>query len=501
MSIVTKNIIFNFIAKGWTAVISLVFVPVYINFMGIEAYGLVGIYLSLLALFALLDLGLSTTLNRELARLSVQRDKAQNMRDLLRTLEMVYWIVAILIGVLVILLAPLITHYWVKPNTLKPEAIQQAFVIMGLAIAFYWPFTLYSGGLMGLQLQVLLNGIVVTVATLRAVGAIFILWKISPTVQAFFLWQIFVSVIQTLTTAIFLWIRLPSSQRAARFKKDLLYGVWRFAAGITGISVMAVILTQLDKIILSKILTLEMFGYYSLAWMVASGLYYLVGPIFTAIFPRFSQLVKLNEDEALQQLYHRGCQLLSVVVIPLTVVVALFSTEILLLWTGDASIANNTHLVLSLLIIGTAMNGLMNLPYAMQLAYGWTKLGLYLNLGAVIALVPLVFCMAMLFGATGAAIVWILLNSAYIIIGIQIMHQKLLRDEKWRWYGVDVGLPLTAALVVVVAGRWLIVDLPTQWSMLFGISGIAVVALILSAMSASHLRTWLFQQIMSLKRA
>jgi O-antigen/teichoic acid export membrane protein len=264
---------------------------------------------------------------------------------------------------------------------------------------------------------------------------------------------------------------------------------------------MAIILTQLDKIILSKVLTLEMFGYYSLAWMVASGLYYLVGPIFTAIFPRFSQLVKLNEDEALRQLYHRSCQLLSVVVIPLTLVIALFSTEILLLWTGDASIADNTHRVLSLLIIGTAMNGLMNLPYAMQLAYGWTKLGLYLNLGAVIALVPLVFFMAMLFGAVGAAIVWIILNSAYIIIGIQIMHRKLLQDEKWRWYGVDVGLPLTAALVVVVAGRWLIVNLPTQWPMLCGILGITAVALILSAMSAPYVRTWLFQQIMRLKRA
>ena len=46
---------------------SLAFVPLYIKFMGIESYGLVGIFASLLALFGLLDMGLSTTLNRELA--------------------------------------------------------------------------------------------------------------------------------------------------------------------------------------------------------------------------------------------------------------------------------------------------------------------------------------------------------------------------------------------------------------------------------------------------
>ena len=76
---------------------------------------------------------------------------------------------------------------------------------------------------------------------------------------------------------------------------------------------MAVILTQLDKIILSKVLTLEAFGYYSLAWMVASGLYYVVSPIFSALFPRFSQLATLDNSQALIQLYHRSCQLMSVI--------------------------------------------------------------------------------------------------------------------------------------------------------------------------------------------
>jgi len=86
MSTIKKNIIANITGKGWTAIISLAFIPFYIRFMGIEAYGLVGIYLLLLALFALLDLGLSTTLNKELAGLTVQEGKAQEMRDLVRTL-------------------------------------------------------------------------------------------------------------------------------------------------------------------------------------------------------------------------------------------------------------------------------------------------------------------------------------------------------------------------------------------------------------------------------
>jgi len=143
---------------------------------------------------------------------------------------------------------------------------------------------------------------------------------------------------------------------------------------MTGISLTVIFLTQTDKIVLSKILSLEMFGYYTLATAVASGLTYFIGPVFSALFPRFSQLVSANDEKGLIELYHKGCQFMSVVILPAAIVVALFSSEILLLWTGDPITVANTHLVVSILIVGTALNGLMNLPYALQLAYGWTTL-------------------------------------------------------------------------------------------------------------------------------
>ena len=56
----------------WAAAIGLVFVPVYIRFLGIESYGLLGLYAALQGLASVLDLGLTTTINRELARLSAR---------------------------------------------------------------------------------------------------------------------------------------------------------------------------------------------------------------------------------------------------------------------------------------------------------------------------------------------------------------------------------------------------------------------------------------------
>jgi len=69
---------------------ALLFIPLYIKFLGIEAYGLIGLFMTMQALFMLLDMGLGATVNREMARLSVLPDKAQEMRDLVRSLEVIY---------------------------------------------------------------------------------------------------------------------------------------------------------------------------------------------------------------------------------------------------------------------------------------------------------------------------------------------------------------------------------------------------------------------------
>ena len=497
MSVLKKNIVANFGGSVWTGLMGLVFVPLYIHFLGIEAYGLIGIFATLLALFGLLDMGLSGTLNREMARLAVQEDKAQEMRDLVRTLEIPYWLVGLLISVIVIVLSPFIAYRWVNAEHLSPKSVQTAIMIMGLAVAFQWPISFYSGGLMGLQRQVLLNVINVVMATFRGLGAVLILWLVSPTVEAFFSWQIVVSVVHISLIVFFLWRSLPYAAEPPRFRRDLLLNIWRFAAGMTGITVLVTILTQLDKVILSRMLSLEMFGYYTLASVVAMTLYRFVGPVFSATYPRLTNLVALGAKEELTLLYHKSAQLVSVLVLPAAVVTALFSKQILLLWTQNSTTAEHTHLLVSILVMGTAFNGLMNIPYALQLASGWTRLTFFVNLVSVLLLVPLMIVLTKWYGAVGAASVWVILNLGYMFISTPIMYRRLLPTEKWRWYFEDVGLPFGVALLVAGALRLI---LPTQvHNLALGtcIAMTAVVTLGATAAATPVTRDWIQTQVLS----
>ena len=95
----------------------------------------------------------------------------------------------------------------------------------------------------------------------------------------------------------------------------------------------------------------------------------------------------------------------------------------------------------------------MHVPYALQLAFGWTNLALFTNFVAVLVLGPTIYVMASLYGPVGAATVWVFLNTCYIFISLQIMHSRLLPDQKWRWYKDDVGKPLIIVLSLTILGK------------------------------------------------
>jgi O-antigen/teichoic acid export membrane protein len=477
------------------ALMSLAFIPLYIKFLGIEAYALIGFFATLNSLFGFLDLGLSSTLNRELARSSVSEGDSQKPRNLLRTLESVYLLVALLIILIVGLSSQFIATDWLNTENLSVETVEKTVVLLGIAIGFQWPLGLYRGGLQGLQKQVLVNVINSGLATLRGVGAALILWLISPTIEAFFLWQAFISLLGTIITGMFLWHNMPKGEQRARFDTQLLRSVWKFAAGAMGAAVTWVVLSQLDKVLLSALLPLEVYGYYMLAVVVASVLGSFYGPIYTAMFPRLSQLVEMNDQKTLVHVYHRACQLTSVTTLPAAMLLAFFSSEILLLWTSDPIISNNSASLVALLVFGTAFHGIMHLPYALQLAHGWTSLRLYLNLVAIILLVPMLFVMVHYYQAIGAAIVWLALSVCYVVFDILIMHGRILKGEQWRWYFEDVGLPLVAALVAIGVAKWLCPADMSQLFLILYLAGVLFVSYIATAIITPQTRILLMQYL------
>jgi O-antigen/teichoic acid export membrane protein len=481
---VSRNIVANYIGNISVAALSVAFIPLYIRYLGIGGYGLIGFFVTLQGVFSLLDLGLSVTINRQLASLAGNLDSQQEMSDLLRTLETIYWATAFLIGVVVVATAPLIATRWLHASGGDSPALVRVIALMGVSIALQWPFALYSGGLQGLQRQIPLNALNVATALVRGVGAVLILRFFVRSLAAYFAWQIVVALLQTALAAACLWAILPATPRRATFRPTLLRNISRFAAGVVGIGVLSTLVSQVDKVLLSRILSLSAFGYYTLAGVAAASLYRLIGPVFSAVFPALTEAAGKADATRASALYHRSAQLVSVTTIPAAAVGIGFARELMLLWTGSALTADNVTPVFRLLLAGTAVNGLLNVPYALQLASGWTSFTLTANVCAVVILGPAIALAASRYGGIGAAAVWLALNCGYFITATIVMFRRLLRTERWRWLFVDIAGPLLASASVVAVARVLWISttaVMTQIVMLIVVSAIALASAVVAA--------------------
>jgi O-antigen/teichoic acid export membrane protein len=290
-----------------------------------------------------------------------------------------------------------------------------------------------------------------------------------------------VGLLTTFVLGVGVWKCLSPSERAAKFDRFYLLKNWRFATGITGITLVTMLLTQLDKIILSKMLSLESFGYYMLAFNIANNLNNFVTPIYSALFPKFTQLVSSGDTGQLASLYHKGTCLLVTLMLPVVMTMVVFSNEILELWLNDPVVSQNTQPIFVLLLIGTAMNALMVLPYALQLAHGWTRFTIYKNLIASVFLVPLLLVLVDWRQGVGAAVVWLILNLSYLMFEVPIMHKHLLKNEMLGWYLHDIIKPLFFISVIVFCFN---VAMPEQASQFIQLSCI-VMALVISSLVAA----------------
>ena len=433
--------------------ISLAFIPLYIQYLGIESYGLIGFFTTLQAWLLLLDLGLSPALNREMARFSAGAVCGDAIRALLRSTEVIYVASGCLIALFVAVLSPLIAGYWLRPEALSPATVAHAVGLMGLVVSLQWMANLYRGALLGLQHQVWLSAAGAVAVTVRSGGAVLVLAFIDPTITAFLYFQCVASAAESLVMGWYLRRKLPR-QASPRFSLGALRTIAGFAAGLSIAMLLATLLTQLDKLLLARLLPLGQFGYFALAVTVSSSLSVLITPLSNVAFPRLSEMVAARDDTALSQQYHRFAQLLSIGLLPPALVLCLFSERVVFLWTGDIVTTQAVAPLLSIWVVGTALNGLMHLPHAAQLAHGWPRLSAILNTVAVLLMVPALLIFVPRYGAVAAAWIWVAINAGYIIFGIATMHTRILLNEKWSWYGQDTLAPLAGG-TAAAAMMWL----------------------------------------------
>jgi O-antigen/teichoic acid export membrane protein len=433
------NAVANFIGRSWSALLSLVAVPILLRLLGTEAYGLVGLFATLEVVFNFLDLGLSATVNREIARNTAAGRDAGYSRVLLRTFEVIYWGIGLCIGALLFAASGWIATNWVNVQYLTRSEVQLAVMIMAISFAARWPVSLYTGVLRGQQRQVLQNAIFIAVQSFRMLGALAVVIWVSRTLVAFLLWQVLANMLEVAVCAAFAWSGLRRQTRQpARFDARVLTGVWRFALGINAVGVLGMVLSQSDRLVISKTLPLEQLGYYSVA-ATAAGLLYLISyAVSTAVFPRFSAYWASGSVSLISREYHGSLQVIAFLGVAAGLALAFFSFDILLVWTGSLEVAQHTYVVLSLLAVAGLANAILNPAYTLLIAAGQTRVPLLLNVTFVLTFIPALWFLVPQGGIQLAASLWLGQNLVSLVVYAIYAHKRVLGESAVRSLVRDV---------------------------------------------------------------
>ena len=405
------NIVSNYGSKVWGLVSVFIFIPLYIKYLGVEAYGVIGFYSLLLGLLSFADGGLSSAIVKNFS----SENSYSYKYSLLKTVENVYSKICVLIFVLVFLLAPLISRYWLTSETIPLDKLSYYIRLIGAGIAIQLISSLYYGSIFGLNYQVQANVIQVSWNIFKSLGVVVVLIVVSPTLEVFFIWQILCNIVYVLVIRYraFMQLKKDSDNDLEIIFKKIPKEVLLYISGMLVIAIVSSINFQADKIVTSYTFSLKLYGYYNLASVLASSPMLVATPLALSVFPIFSNYSSISNEEKIKISFTKASTLINILIIIVSSIIIIYTKEVILLWTNSAielQYLEDVVFLVRLLSVGFSLQSFQLLTFYLLLSKGVTKYNVYQGIIQVLVGVPLLVLFVKHIGLIGAGMPWVIIN-------------------------------------------------------------------------------------------
>lgn len=450
MSKLSKNILYNLFGQGLLAVLGFVAVKYVFRQLGEDALGIIYFTLSLNAvLCAALEMGLCTTTVREVS--GCHRHRPAYIQELLQTASALYWGVYLLLGLAIYFAVPYLVQHWIILKTMDPVTAVRGLRILAVAGLLTLPNRLYASVFQGIERMAFNNVLDVANWALQQFGTVAILilgGRLLRVIWWMAMCFVFTSVAYMFAVARFFpWrVLLPKySPEVVRHNKE-------FSLHTAAISLLGVVQTQADKMILSKLLPIGVLGYYGLAYTLTSRASLLTGAIAPAALPSFSGLFAAGEEKALLRSYRKLQDLVCLISVPIFAGILFFSMPLLTrIFNGPAAKLLLWPTVF--LCLGFYMHAALYMPYIFSLAVGKPEITNKANFLALILLLPVTVFLIYFYGLTGAGLSWVIYHLFVFAYTVPRLCRECLRIPVREWF-THIGRILMLG-VVTYGAAWL----------------------------------------------
>lgn len=450
-----SNIASNLAGGSWNTVLVILVTPVQVGFLGVESYGLISLIAVLQIIAGALDFGLAATVTREVAH-DAGRTSA-NTTALVNAAAAVYWIFAAIAATVLWLCSDAIPTRWLKVEALSPHTVTQGIELIAAFLLLRWPIAFYTGVLSGTQQMGLLNALKSAAVTLRLLGGAALLF-IKPDLLWLLGWYVVTAAAELLSFMVAAIRAYPALRPIPRLDLAAIRRASGFSATMYAIALLAMLLTQIDRLAIGNLLGLEALGYYSVAYTAAMGLSLLQTSINNAALPAFAKAYGSGYSEALLRArYQRISELMGFVITPMALALIFFSRDILRVWVG-ATVADATHVALAILAGGFLLNAVFSSSYVLAVAAGNPGLFLRANLVGLLFYAPVLVAGISSSGIAGAAAAWLLLNIYYLALVLPRAHAMLNLGSTLAWLHRTFAVFVYMGIVAFFGG-WLVARL------------------------------------------
>jgi O-antigen/teichoic acid export membrane protein len=469
-----RNTVANALGQLAAPLMALVLVPFYIARLGLEGYGLLVFFATMSAALMVFSSGIGWALQREIAHRNSSPEERDTLPPLVRTFEVLYWAAAVLVALAIFGLAPLIAGRWLE-TTLPADDAVVALRTAGLRIGLAFPMGMYQVVLLALQRQVRLNSIL-SVAAVISAAACAAAVATTRSVVGFAAADTLVALVTL--AALSRIARLPSV--TARFRREELSRLWRMSLSLVWIHGVGVVIKQLDRVVMSKLLPLASLGVYSAGTAGGRILPLVYGPFSTAVYPQTCAIARRGTDDRFAAHVMRNAAVFFVLGMSAALPLAFFAGDLLLAWTRNPRIALGGAPTMAVFVAGSLCTAATTVLHLSQTAKGITGPAVRVNTIAIFWFPPVLWWLVGRFGIVGAAWAWLLYSATgwlYFLVTTPVLAVPGNRAKYLRLHLLIVA----ATIPVAAAMRWLSMEFFEQSLWLRVACAITTGALVLGA--------------------
>jgi len=443
LSILLKNIKFNFIGQTVSVLLSFIGFKLIYQYYGKDGLGIVCFSLFLSTLFAsVVDVGLSKTTIREI---SGHYSDTEYITKLSQTFFLFYLSSYTFAVVVFVLCLPGIVNSWINLSTMDSQLAQHVLLILGVTSLLAIPKTYLASIFVGLQRMDINNNIDISFVFLQQIGIICLLLN-GYKIIVVSCWIAIINIFRVVLYMFFVSRFISIKAVVPKWHPDVFFRIKKYTAKMMWVSLLLVIHKQLDKVLISKFLPIGHTGIYSIANTTISKTSIVTGAVAQAVFPLFSELINKDQlDKSLRKFFIIQ-EFLVFGTLPIFAFVIFFSTP-LFTFVLDSQAAKDLQVVVILLCVYYYFNAIMRVVRAYIFAKGKPESAIKADIISLIFLTPLTFFLVYNMGINGAALSSVIY---YIIMAICIIpkeySKEFLQPPKTWLYSV-----VTAVFIACIA--------------------------------------------------